>query len=63
MAMVMTTFPRITRLMVNGNDDFSKDYKTCGQLVDVPVIWSFCERFFFILPLHLCEDNVLLLVM
>ena len=46
-----------------GNDDFPKDYKTCGQPVDVPVIWSFRERFFFILPLYLCEDYVLLFVM
>ena len=46
-----------------GNDDFPEDYSTCGQPVDVPVIWSFRERFIFILPLYLCEDYVLLFVM
>ena len=29
-----------------GNDDFPEEYWTCGQPVDVPMIWSFRERFF-----------------
>ena len=48
MTIVMTTFLRITILV---------------EPVDVLVIWSFRERFFFILLLYLCEDSVLLYVM
>ena len=37
------------------NDDFPEDYQTCGQPVDIPILWSFYERVIFILPLYLCE--------
>ena len=29
-----------------GNDDFPEDYLTCGQPINVPVIWGFHERSF-----------------
>ena len=42
----------------NGNDNFLEDYQSCGQPVDVPVLWSYRERVIFIIPLYLCEDCI-----
>jgi hypothetical protein len=42
---------------------FSEDYKTCSQLVNVPVMGATTRDLPFYFPLHLCEDYVLIIVM